>query len=91
MNESLRLRGGASPYNKRIEPTARGRHALCGLSVGATLWAKVTPVSSGPSASQAALRPCSRLIRAFSRPQAADGVRTGLTGAVAARRGIEGN
>jgi len=64
--EVLPSAGGTPPHNQRIEPTARGGHAFCEvLSVKASLRAKVAPVPSGPSASQAALRPCSRLIRAL--------------------------
>ena len=58
------IENGALPYNKRIELTARGWHASRGLSLGSSLWAKVVPVPSAASASQADLRPCSQLIRA---------------------------
>jgi hypothetical protein len=77
MNQEVRTdTGGTPPHNQRIEPTARGGHAFCEVSwVGASLRAKVAPVPSGPSASQAALRPCSRLIRALYGPC---GGRTGV-------------
>jgi hypothetical protein len=57
---------GASPYNNRLEQSARGRHLLCsGGSVRVGLTAKQLPVPSGPSASQAGHRPCSQLNRAL--------------------------
>ena len=59
------IKGTASPYNKRIELTARGRHALRDPRVGSAPWAKALPVPSAASASQAPLRPCSQLIRAL--------------------------
>ncbi len=64
-NTALPSKGTTPPYNNRIEPTARGRHALCGFSMGSILRAKVAPVPSGPFSTRRALRPCSRLIRAL--------------------------
>jgi hypothetical protein len=63
--EASRLKGTASPYNKRIEQSARGRHGFRGFSVLASPWANALPVPSSPSASQAGLRPCSQFIRAL--------------------------
>jgi len=40
---------GASPYNNRLEQSARGRHLLCsGGSIRVGLTAKQLPVPSGP-------------------------------------------
>jgi hypothetical protein len=66
MKEVRTRAGGAPPHNQRIEPTARRRHRLCsGRSILRGLTANPLPVPSGPSASQAGLRRCSRLIRAL--------------------------
>src|SRR2546430_8654412 len=57
---------GASPYNNRLEQSARGQHLLCSSgSMRVCLTAKQMLVPSGPSASQAGLRPCSQLNRAL--------------------------
>jgi len=53
-----RLKGTASPHNKRIELTARGRHGLCLRKARAG----DAPGFRFPAE---ALRPCSQLIRAL--------------------------
>ena len=50
----------------------------------------VDPTCHGPCLRTAHARSARRLSTTFSRPQAADGVLTGLKGAVAARRGKRG-
>jgi hypothetical protein len=59
---------GASPYNNRLEQSARGQHLLCsGGSKRVGLTAKQLLVPSGPYAPHAGLRPCSQLNRALYR------------------------
>ena len=62
----LRPNCGASPYNNRIELTARGWHAPCVAASGASLrmhGARQFPPA--PSLPGRRLRPCSQLIRAL--------------------------
>ena len=55
------------PYNKWIERTVRGRHALCLTgSIRVGLIAKVAPVPSGAVPPGQPLRPCSPLIHTLS-------------------------
>jgi hypothetical protein len=65
-NDGAERNLGASPYNNRLEQSARGQHLLCsGGSMGVGLSAKQLLVPSGPYAPHAGLRPCSQLNRAL--------------------------
>jgi hypothetical protein len=76
---SLIVDGCTPPHNQLIEPTARGRHAF--------RVAKGAPVPSGPSPSEAGLRPCSRLISAlYGRPGGRSSTRGSLSLVLAIRR-----
>ena len=64
----LNTKVGAMPFNKRIEPIALGRHALC------VPWVYSTRISKGRAGDTTAmsfpgqgLRPCSRLIPVLNR------------------------
>ena len=63
----LNTKVGAMPFNKRIEPIALGRHALCVPWVYST---RISKGRAGDTTGQSfpglALRPCSRLIRALN-------------------------
>ena len=66
MGLDLTTKGSTLPHNKRIEPIALGRHALC------VLWVYSMRISKGHAGDTTAmalpgqgLRPCSRLIRAL--------------------------
>ena len=60
------VKNGTSPLNKRIEPIALGRHALCVRWVYSM---RISKGRAGDTTGQSfpglALRPCSRLIRAL--------------------------
>ena len=65
-NEEPQLKRGTSPYNNRIEQTARGRHGAC-VEVLGLLFACKPRAGSPPRAGLSPSRsgPCSLLIRAL--------------------------